>query len=155
MIFSPLDHYDRQEYHRLTKGMEVEFLSLPKSFMHHCEQIIFGNEYKELSYFCFHLYADTFYREYYERLSQAMEYAYNEVNRTQFKNLANNLANLLIFLREPKARVNDAEYKADNLKYWRDMVIDDEFLQSKKDFRKYLNVNPLVWLILFLFRWHQ
>lgn len=117
--------------------MEVEFLSLPKSFMHHCEQIVFGNEYKELSYFCFHLYADIFYREHYERLSQAMEYTYNEIDRTQFKNLANNLANLLIFLREPKARVNDAEYIAENLKYWQGMVRDDKFLLSKKEFRKY------------------
>lgn len=138
MIFSPLDHYDLKEYHRLTKGMEVEFLSLPDSFMHHCEQIVFGNEYKDLSYFCFHLYTDIFHREHYERLSQAMEYTYNEIDRTQFKNLANNIANLLIFLREPMARENDDEYKAENLQYWRDMVKDDELLMSKKEFRKYV-----------------
>lgn len=106
--------------------------------MHHCEQIIFGNEYKELSYFCFHLYTDTFYREHYERLSQAMEYAYNEIDSNKFKNLANNLANLLIFLREPMARENDDDYKAENFRYWRDMVKDDELLMSKKEFRKYL-----------------
>ena len=139
MVFTPLDHYDRQEYHRLTKGMEVEFLSLPKSFMHHCEQIIFGNEYKDLSYFCFHLYADTFYREHYERLSQAMEYAYNEIDRTQFKNLANNISNLLIFLREPKARVNDEEYKNANNQYWHKMVKDDEVLMLNDSFKKYLH----------------
>lgn len=138
MKLSPLDHYDLKEYHSLTKGMEVDFLSLPMSFMHHCEQIVFGNEYKELSYFCFHLYTDTNYREHYERLSQAMEYAYNETYRTQFKNLANNLANLLIFLREPMAHENNADYISDNLKFWRDMVTYDEFLLSKKEFRKYL-----------------
>ncbi len=139
MIFTPLDHYDRQEYHRLTKGMEVEFLSLPKSFMHHCEQIIFGNEYKELSYFCFHLYTDIFYREHYERLSQAMEYAYNETDSDKFKNLANNLANLLIFLREPQARVNDEEYKNANNQYWHKMVWDDEILMLNDSFKKYLH----------------
>lgn len=138
MIYNTLDHYDNKEYHRLTKGMEADFLVLPSSFMVHCEQIVFGNEYKELSYFCFHLYTDTFYREHYERLSQAMEYAYNEVDQTQFKNLANNLSNLLIFLREPKARINDSEYILNNLEYWRDMVSDDEFLLSKKEFRKYV-----------------
>lgn len=139
MTFNPLDNYDRQEYHRLTKGMEVEFLRLPKSFMHHCEQIVFGNEYKELSYFCFHLYTDTNYRENYERLSQAMEYTYNEVDRVQFKNLANNLSNLLIFLREPKARIDDMEYKNANMNYWHRMVNDDYYLKTVDSFKKYIN----------------
>lgn len=138
MTFNPLDHYDLKEYHRLTKGMEFEFLSLPKSFMHHCEQIIFGNEYKDLSYFCFHLYTDANYCEHYESLSEAMEYAYTDLDRTRFKNLANNLANLLIFLREPKARKDDPVYIAENLQYWREMIWDDGLLMSKKAFKKYI-----------------
>lgn len=137
MTFNPLDNYDRKEYHRLTKGMEFQFM-LPPSFMTHCEQIVFGNEYKDLSYFCFHLYTDTKYREHYERLSQAMEYAYNETDRMQFKNLANNMANLLIFLREPQARKDDAVYIAENLEYWRNMVSGDELLESNRFFTKYL-----------------
>lgn len=138
MTLTPLDHYDLKEYHRLTEGMEFQFILLPSSFMIHCEQIVFGNEYKDLSYFCFHLYTDILYREHYERLSEAMEYTYKETDSDKFKNLANNLSNLLIFLREPKARKDDADYISDNLEYWRKMVTDDEVLLRKKEFKKYV-----------------
>lgn len=137
MAFNALDNDGFKEYHRLTKGMEFQFM-LPSSFMTHCEQIVFGNEYKDLSYFCFHLYTDAKYCEHYERLSQAMEYAYNETDSDKFKNLANNLSNLLIFLREPQARATDLDYIAENLAYWRDMVTGDELLTSNKGFRKYV-----------------
>lgn len=138
MIFNELDHYDNKEYFRLTKGMEYQFLYMPTSFMVHCEQIIFGNEYKDLSYFCFHLFTDEFHREKYEQFTQAMEMVYLEVDRSKFKNLANNISNLLIFLREPKARVNDSGYIADNLEYWQSMVSDDEILKNNCSFTKYL-----------------
>lgn len=138
MIFSPLDHYDFKEYHRLTKGMEFEFILLPPSFMTHCEQIVFGNEYKDLSYFCFHLYHDINYCDHYENLSKSMEITYAVLEIQKFKNLANNLSNLLIILREPKVMENDKGYRKKNTDYWRGMVWDDEFLSGNKGFKKYI-----------------
>lgn len=79
-----------------------------------------------------------------------MEYAFTEVDSSKFRNLSNNLSNLLIFLREPKARENDADYTAKNLEYWRDMVTDDAVLQNKSTFRKYFNLKTPFWFVFFI-----
>lgn len=138
MILTPLDHYETKEYHRLTRGMAVEFMILPTSFMAHCDQVIYGNEYSQFRYFCFHLHSDTYYKNYFSELCKVVEIVHGHVERRKYPNLANNTANLLILLKEPEARKKDKEYQSDNKRFWREMVWDDELLMSKKEFKKYV-----------------
>lgn len=125
-----------KEYNRLTKGMEFTFMALTMDFLTHCENVIFGYEELELPYFCFHLYSDGYLKHIYERLTTALEYVYSEVD-PKFNNLRNNLSNLLILLREPKARIRDKKYQQSNLDYWYKLVNNDERLMLHSAFRKY------------------
>ncbi|MDV3706671.1 hypothetical protein CMU55_19400 [Elizabethkingia anophelis] len=125
-----------KEYNRLTKGMEFEFMALTVDFLTHCENVIFGYEEPELPYFCFHLYSDGYLKHIYERLTTTLEYVYSEVD-PKFNNLRNNLSNLLILLREPKARIQDKKYQQSNIDYWYKLVKNDVNLKLHSAFRKY------------------
>jgi len=135
---------EHTEYDRLTEGMEFKFSALTFDFLGHCENIIFGEEYTDLRYFCFHYYFDLSYEVVYNKFCVVMERLHRETDERQFPSLKNGFANLLIYLREPKARENDQEYKVHNLKYWRNMVITDSVLQGSRAFQKYLKKEPLI-----------
>lgn len=126
------------EYERLTEGMEFKFSALSETFMQCCENVIFGDEDKELPFICYHYYNDSYFEPKYNRLCVVAERLYHQTDESQFPNLKNGFANLIIYLREPKTRENDKEYKNANIKYWRDMVASDEVLRGNGSFRKYL-----------------
>ncbi|MDV3673646.1 hypothetical protein CMU49_02440 [Elizabethkingia anophelis] len=128
-----------KEYNRLTKGMEFTYMALTVDFLTHCENVIFGYEEPELPYFCFHLYSDGYLKYIYERLTTTLEYVYSEVD-PKFNNLRNNLSNLLILLREPKARIRDKKYQQSNIDYWYKLVSSDESLKRHGNFKKYLYI---------------
>ncbi|MCT4086672.1 hypothetical protein HZP82_04680 [Elizabethkingia anophelis] len=125
-----------KEYNRLTKGMEFTFMALTMDFLTHCENVIFGYEEPELPYFCFHLYSDKGLKEIYEKLTHTLEYVYSEVD-PKYNNLRNNLSNLLILLREPKARIQDKKYQQSNNDYWYKLVSSDESLKRHGNFKRY------------------
>ena len=127
-----------EEYERLTKGLEFEFRALTFDFLHHCENIIEGSEYTDLRYFCFHFYNDSHLQSEYERFVSFIENLFTEINKQLYPDLNNGLSDLLIYLREPRAKADDLEYKNANIKYWRDMVSGDDGLQSNRSFNKYL-----------------
>lgn len=127
-----------KEYNRLTKGMEFTFMALTMDFLTHCENVIFGYEEPELSYFCFHLYSDKGLKEIYEKLTNTLEYVYSEVD-PKYNNLRNNLSNLLILLREPKARIQDKKYQQSNNDYWHKLVKNDNELIYHSSFNKYIS----------------
>lgn len=126
------------QYEKLTEGMELEFSALSFDFLRHCENIIFGIENKEIKHFCFHLHNDNYLNGVYEYFSGYIEEIFSKVNSFEFPELKNNLANLLIYLREPKAKSGDKEYKYVNYKYWREIVYQDECLVKHPSFRKYI-----------------
>ncbi|MFP3835340.1 hypothetical protein [Chryseobacterium sp. SIMBA_028] len=128
------------EYDRLTYGMELNFIALTPLFMGYCEDVIFGEEIEDLRYYCFHFYNDNYLSHLYQKLSYRIERLYKEMDSSQFPNLSNGFANLLIYLKEPIARENDQEYKAVNFVYWRNQVLQDPALAHNGSFRKYLIV---------------
>lgn len=127
-----------EEYEILTKGLEFEFRALTFDFLQHCENIISGSEYTDLRYFCYHFYNNAYFKSEYERFVSTIETIFTKIDKDLYPELNNGFSNLLIYLREPKARENDKEYKNANIKYWRDMVASDEVLRGNGGFRKYL-----------------
>ncbi|MCL1689414.1 hypothetical protein [Elizabethkingia anophelis] len=127
-----------KEYNRLTKGMEFTFMALTASFLSHCENVIFGYKEPELSFFCYHFcYSNGYLKEVYEKFGERLEYVCSEVD-SRYNNLRDNLSNLLILLREPKARVDDLKYQQSNLDYWYHLASTDETLKNHRYFRKYV-----------------
>lgn len=108
-----------EEYERLTKGLEFEFRALTFDFLQHCENIISGSEYTDLRYFCYHFYNNSHFKSEYERFVSTIETIFTKIDKDLYPELNNGFSNLLIYLREPKARENDLEYKNTNIKYWR------------------------------------
>jgi len=128
------------EYDRLTHEMELDFLALTPLFMEYCENVIFGEEIEDLRYYCFHFYNDNYLSHLYQKLSYRIERLYKEIDPEQFPTLSDGFANLLIYLKEPIARENDREYKAENFVYWRNQILQDPSLAHNGSFRKYLQV---------------
>lgn len=126
------------EYDRLTHEMELHFIALTPQFMGYCEDVIFGEEIAELSYFCFHFYNDNYLSQLYQKLSHRIERLYKKIDSEQFPDLSNGFANLLIYLKEPIAREKDLEYKAENFVFWRNQILQDPALAHNGSFKKYL-----------------
>ncbi|WP_231433809.1 hypothetical protein [Chryseobacterium sp. Leaf313] len=61
------------EYERLTKNMEADFLILTPTFMGYVEDVIFGEEEKDLRFYCFHFYNDSYLSHIFQRLSYRIE----------------------------------------------------------------------------------
>lgn len=116
--------------------MEVDFLILGDAFMEECENIIFGGDYPDLKYFCFHLYNDNYTKMISSNLSYRIEKLYSQTDSKLYPGLSEGFGNLLIYLKEP-LRENDKEYIADNYMYWRYEIIKEPKLHSGS-FRKYL-----------------
>jgi len=119
--------------------MEMDFIVLTESFMGCCEDIIFGQDYPEIKYFCFHLYNDNYTSRIFLRLSYRIEKLYKKIDPSQYPELSNGFANLLIYLKEPIARETDQDYIAENYAYWRGEIVKDPELAYSGSFRKYLN----------------
>ncbi|KAA0126459.1 hypothetical protein FY557_17570 [Chryseobacterium sp. SN22] len=130
---------EHAEYDRLTEGMEMDFIVLTESFMGYCEEIIFGQDYPEIKYFCYHLYNDNYTCRIFLRLSCRIEKLYNKINPDRYPELSNGFANLLIYLKEPIAREADQDYIAENHSYWRGEIVKDPELAYSGSFRKYLS----------------
>lgn len=111
-----------EEYERLTKGLEFEFRALTFDFLQHCENIIEGSEYTDLRYFCFHFYNDSHLQSEHERFVSFIEKLFTEIDKQLYPDLNNGLSNLLIYLREPKARQLDQDYIKANKKFWNDLI---------------------------------
>lgn len=126
------------EYERLTKNMEADFLILTETFMGYVEDVIFGEEEKDLRYYCFHFYNDSYLSHIFQRLSYRIEKLLNRTDAHRFPNLANGFINLLIYLKEPIVRQDDLEYKAEHYLWWRNEIIRDPILAHNSSFRKYL-----------------
>ncbi|MDQ0781354.1 hypothetical protein [Chryseobacterium sp. W4I1] len=129
---------EHNEYDRLTHEMELHFIALTPLFMEYCENVIFGEEIEDLRHYCFHFYNDNYLSHLYQKLSYRIERLYKEVDSLQYPNLSDGFANLLIYLKEPIARENDLEYKAENFVYWRNQILQDPALAHNGSFRKYL-----------------
>lgn len=137
MIMTPLEY---TEYDRLTEDMEFDFIVLTSEFLLHCEHIIFGEDYPDLKYYCFHLYNDSYSSKIFQKLSYRIERLYKQIDSEQFPDLSNGFANLLIYLKEPIARENDLEYKAENFVFWQNQILQDPALAHNGRFRKYLQI---------------
>lgn len=109
------------EYDRLTKNMEADFLILTPTFMGYVEDVIFGEEEKDLRYYCFHFYNDSYLSHIFQRLSYRIENFRIRTDVQRFPSLANAFINLLIYLKEPTARKDDEKHKAENYLYWRNV----------------------------------
>jgi hypothetical protein len=118
--------------------MELHFIALTPLFMGYCEDVIFGDEIENLRYYCYHYYNDKYLSHLYHKLSYRIERLYKEIDPEQFPNLSDGFANLLIYLKEPIARENDLEYKAENYVFWRNEILKDPALAHNGSFRKYL-----------------
>lgn len=117
-------------------------MALTMGFLTHCENVIFGYEEPELPYFCFHLYSDKVLKKVCGKLTNTLEYVYLEVD-PKYINLRNNLSNLLILLREPKAWVKDKKYQQSNNDYWHKFVSSYESLKLHGNFKKYFFVEEI------------
>lgn len=126
------------EYDRLTHEMELHFVALTSSFMGYCEDIIFGYDYPEIRYYCFHLYNDNYTRNIFSKLSYRIERLLNKTDQKLYPNLFDGFSNLLIYLKEPIVRENDPEYREENYLYWRKKVYLDLELTRSGSFLKYL-----------------
>jgi len=126
------------EYDRLTHEMELHFIALTPLFMEYCENVIFGEEIEDLRYYCFHFYNDNYLSHLFQKLSYRIERLYKGIDCVLYPNLSDGFANLLIYLKEPIARENDLEYKAENFVYWRNQILQDPTLAHNGGFRKYL-----------------
>ena len=129
-----------KEYDRLTHKMEMHFIALTPTFMGYCEDIIFGEDLPGIKYYCFHFYNDNYLSHIYQKLSHRIERLYKQIDSNLYPDLSNGFANLLIYLKEPIARETDQEYREENYKHWREVVIQDEVLIHNGSFRKYLVV---------------
>lgn len=130
---------EHAEYNSLTEGMEMDFIALSESFLGYCEEIIFGNDFPDIKYYCFHLYNDNYTSGIFLRLSYRIEKLYQKIDQIKFPDLSHGLANLLIYLKEPILREQDKEYKAENYRYWLEVIRQDPDLVIKSNaFRKYL-----------------
>lgn len=101
---------DHEEYERLTEDMEADFLVLGDSFMEECENIIFGGDYPDLKYFCFHLYNDNYTKMTFSKLSYRIEKLYIQTDSKLYPGLLEGFGNLLIYLKEPILRESDREH---------------------------------------------
>lgn len=131
---------EHSEYNRLTDNMEADFLVLGDMFMGECENIIFGGDNPDLKYFCFHLFNDNYTKTIFSKLSFRIEKLFSKTDAQLYPNLSAGFGNLLIYLKEPILRENDAEYKAENYLYWRNEILKDNSLAHNGSFRKYLVV---------------
>lgn len=131
---------EHAEYDRLTDGMEMDFIVLTESFLGYCEEVIFGYDFPDIKYYCFHLYNDNYTSHTFIRLSYRIERLYKKIDPLLYPDLSNGFANLLIYLKEPIAREKDESYKAENYIYWRDQIIADPELAYNGSFRKYLQI---------------
>lgn len=61
------------EYERITKNMEADFLIFTPTFMGYVEDVIFGEEEKDLRYYCFNFYNDSYLPPVFQRLSYLIE----------------------------------------------------------------------------------
>lgn len=129
---------EHAEYDRLTEGMEMDFIALSESFLGYCEEIIFGNDFPDIKYYCFHLYNDNYTSGIFLRLSYRIEKLYQKIDHVQFPELSHGFANLLIYLKEPITRETDENYRAENFIYWQDQIITDPQLAYNGSFKKYL-----------------
>ena len=120
--------------------MEADFLILTPTFMGYVEDVIIGEEEKDLRYYCFHFYNDSYLSHIFQRLSYRIEKLLKRTDAQRFPNLANGFINLLIYLKEPIVRKDDLEYKAENFLWWRNEIIRDPILAHNSSFRKYLTV---------------
>ncbi|MDP9959159.1 hypothetical protein [Chryseobacterium lathyri] len=100
----------------------------------------YSDEIDDLRYYYFHFYNDNYLSHLFQKLSYRIERLYKKVDPDQFPDLSNGLANLLIYLKEPIARENDLEYKAENFVFWRNQILQDPALAYNGSFRKYLVV---------------
>lgn len=127
------------EYDRLTKNMEADFLVLGELFMEHCEDIIFGGDYPEIKYLCFHKFNDNYTKQIFSKLSYRIERLYKQIDAQYYPNLSAGFGNLLIYLKEPILRENDMEYKAENYRYWLEEIRKNpDLVRYSTPFRKYL-----------------
>lgn len=118
--------------------MEADFLALGDTFMSYVEEIIFGLEVEDISYYCFHLSNDNYTKNCYSKLSYRIEKLLNQTDPKLYPNLFDGFSNLLIYLKEPIVRENDPEYKEENYLYWRKKVCLDPELTRSGSFLKYL-----------------
>lgn len=126
------------EYARLTDEMELHFAALTSSFLGYCEDIIFGCDYPEIRYYCYHLYNDNYTKNIFSKLSYRIERLLTKTDQTLYPNLFDGFSNLLIYLKEPWVRENDPEYQEENYQYWRKKVCLDPELTRSGSFLKYL-----------------
>lgn len=130
---------EHNHYDRITENMEADFLLLGDSFLTDVEEIIFGNDVEDFKYYCFHVYNDLYLKAAYTKLSYRIIKLINQTDSTKFPNLFDGFSNLLIYLKEPILREQDQEYKADNYRYWLEVIRKDpEIVRMSNAFRKYL-----------------
>lgn len=72
------------EYDRLTEDMEFDFIVLTSEFLLHCEHIIFGEDYPDLKYYCFHLYNDSYSSKIFQKLSYRIERLYKQKHSNEW-----------------------------------------------------------------------
>ncbi|MDR4892289.1 MULTISPECIES: hypothetical protein [unclassified Chryseobacterium] len=126
------------EYNRLTDEMELDFVALSSSFMGYCEEIIFGCDYPEIRYYCFHLYNDNYTKNIFSKLSCRIGRLLTNTDQNLYPNLFDGFSNLLIYLKEPIVRENDEQYRKENYDFWREKVCLDTELAKSGSFLKYL-----------------
>lgn len=135
-----LSNREISQYEILTDGMEFEFSALSFDFLRHCENIIFGKENYEIKHFCYYFFNDAYLKGVYEYFTKYIEEIFNQIDKHKFPNLKDNFTNLIIYLKEPKAKENNLEYKNANNEYWRKIVSSSKELSSHSSFRKYLQI---------------
>lgn len=133
-----LQSIEIKEYERLTEKKLFEFSALSFDFLLHCENIIFGLENYEVKYFCYYFFHDAYLKGVYEYFTKYIEEIFSQIDKHKFPNLKDNFTNLIIYLKEPKAKENDKEYKNANNEYWRKIVSSSKELSGHSSFRKYL-----------------
>ena len=118
--------------------MEADFLVLGNIFMSYVEEIIFGLEVEDISYFCFHLANDNYTKNCYSKLSYRIEKLLKQTDQKLYPNLFDGFSNLLIYLKEPIVRENDEQYRKENYEFWSKKVCLDPELTRSGSFLKYL-----------------
>lgn len=114
--------------------MDADFLLLTPVLMEFVEDVIFGEEERELRYYCFHFYSDSYLSHIFQRLSCRIEKLLKERMPKDFRTSQSNLL-ALIYLKEPIVWAKDEKYKAENYLCLRSVVFADP-----KVFRKYLTI---------------
>lgn len=130
---------EHKHYDQITEYMEADFLLLGDSFLTDVEEIIFGNDVEDFKYYCFHIYNDNYLNTTYTKLSYRIEKLIKQTDMDIYPNLFDGFSNLLIYLKEPILREQDQEYKAENYKYWLEVIRKDpDLVRISNAFRKYL-----------------